>query len=106
MKAGIIFTGTGPIVVLTSFDSFNDPGFVEKLRAKGIRKFIAYDVPVELCERRYGEHFPVVLEDLRQSDDLRVLDFDGHHIYATFSFSELRDEYRHEAAATRVTHQV
>ena len=96
MKAGIVITGTGPIVVLTSFASFSDPGFVEKLRAKGIRKFLAFEVPVEACAQRYGEHYPVVLEDLRQSDDLRVLDFDGHHVYATFSFAELGQEYRHE----------
>ena len=96
MKAGIIITGTGPIVVLTSYESFTDPEFVAKLEAKGIRKFIAYEVPLELCKQRYGEHYPVVLEDLRQSDDLRVLDFDGHHVYATFSFSEYGEQYRHE----------
>ncbi len=25
MKAGIFFTGTGPILILTSYDSLNDP---------------------------------------------------------------------------------
>jgi hypothetical protein len=96
MKAGIVVTGTGPIVVLTSYDSLGEPAFREKLRAKGIRKFLAYEIPLELCEKRYGEHYPVVMEDLRQSDDLRVLDFDGHHVYATFAFSEYGEEFRHE----------
>ncbi len=62
---------------------------MEKLKAKGIKKFIGYEVPLELCQKRYGEHYPVVLNDLRQSDDLRVLDYDGHHIMLTFSFKEL-----------------
>lgn len=96
MKAGIIFTGTGPIVILTSYDSLSDQGLLEKLTAKGIRKFVAYEVPVDLCRDRYGEHFSTVLEDLRQTDDLRVLDFDGHHVYSTFSFSEYGVESRHE----------
>lgn len=99
MKAGIIVTGTGPMVVLTSFESFEDPEFSGKLAAKGVRKFIAYEIPVELCRERYGEHYAVVLEDLCQSDDLRVLDFDGHHVYATFAFEEYGPEFRQEFAA-------
>ena len=43
MKAGIFFTGSGPIVVLTSYASLTAPNFVEKLAAKGIGKFIAYE---------------------------------------------------------------
>ncbi len=35
MKAGIFFTGSGPIVVLTSYASLTAPSFVEKLAAKG-----------------------------------------------------------------------
>jgi hypothetical protein len=89
MKAGIIITGSGPILVLTSYDSFTNPKFVEKMQAKGIKKYLGYEVPLDLCQKRYGEHYPVVLNDLRQTNDLRVLDFDGHHIMLTFSFKEL-----------------
>jgi hypothetical protein len=96
MKAGIIFTGSGPVVILTSYDSFTDSGLVERLKAKGIRKFFGYEVPLELCQKRYGEHFPVVMQDLRQTDDLRVLDFDGHHVFLTFSFNEFGKEFRFE----------
>lgn len=96
MKAGIIFTGTGPLVVLTSYDSFTHPDFVEKLKAKGIKKFIGYEVPMEICKQRYGEHYRVVLQDLRQTDDLRVLDFDGHHIFLTFSFKEFGEKFQYE----------
>jgi hypothetical protein len=31
MKAGIIFTGSGPLLVLTSYDSFTNPQFVETM---------------------------------------------------------------------------
>jgi hypothetical protein len=96
MKAGLIFTGTGPLVVLTSYESFTNPNFVEKLKAKGIKKFMGYEVPMELCKQRYGEHYPVVMQDLRQTDDLRVLDFDGHHIFLTFSFSEFGEKFEYE----------
>ncbi|MBW1991852.1 MAG: hypothetical protein JRI59_07015, partial [Deltaproteobacteria bacterium] len=82
--------------ILTSYESFTDPGLVEKLKAKGIKKYLGFELPVELCKERYGQHFQVVLRDLRQSDDMRVLDFDGHHIFLTFSFSEFGQEFRYE----------
>jgi hypothetical protein len=96
MKAGIIFTGSGPLVLLTSYDSFTDANLVEKLKAKGIKKYLGFELPLELCKKRYGEHYAVVLQDLRQTDDLRVLDFDGHHIFLTFSFSEFGQDFRYE----------
>ncbi|MGD0828767.1 MAG: hypothetical protein ABSA09_11900 [Desulfobaccales bacterium] len=96
MKAGIIFTGSGPILVLTSYASFTDAKFAEKMKAKGIQKYMGYEVPLELCQKRYGEHYPVVLGDLRQTDDLRVLDYDGHHILLTFSFKELGNQFIYE----------
>ena len=46
MKAALLFTGSGPLVILTSHASFTDPALLEKLAAKGIDKFIAYEVPV------------------------------------------------------------
>ena len=89
MKAGIFFTGSGPILILTSYDSFKQPELVGKLDAKGIKKYIAREVPVDLVKQRYGQHFNVVLKDLKQSDDLRVLDIDGHNVLYSFSFKEM-----------------
>ncbi len=96
MKAGVIFTGTGPILILTSYDSFTDKKFVEKLNAKGIKKFIAHEVPVEKVQDKYGMHYTVVMGDLDESDDLRVLDYDGHHIFLTFSFKDMGEPVRYE----------
>ncbi|MCK4559290.1 MAG: hypothetical protein KAV45_05860 [Calditrichia bacterium] len=89
MKAGIFFTGSGPILILTSYDSLSETNLVEKFRAKGIKKFIAYEVPVELVKQKYGTHYDVVMNDLRQGDDLRVMDYDGHHVFYSFSLKKL-----------------
>ncbi|MBN2034135.1 MAG: hypothetical protein JW836_12725 [Deltaproteobacteria bacterium] len=89
MKAGIIFTGTGPILILTSFESFNDAKLVEKLKTKGIKKFIASELPLEKVKAKYGNQYNVVLGDLQQSDDLRVLDYNGYNVFYNFKFSEM-----------------
>jgi hypothetical protein len=97
MKAGIFFTGTGPILILTSYDSLTDLEFVKKLSSKGIKKFIAFEVSEALVKEKYGEHFHVIMGDLHQTDDLRVLDYDGHHVFNNFTFKELGDPIYHEA---------
>ncbi len=96
MKAAILFTGTGPIIVLTSYASLNAPNFVEKLAVKGIGKFIAYEVPVEAVKTKYGKHFEIIMNDLHQSDDLRVLDYDGHRVFRNFTLSQLGQPIYHE----------
>ena len=77
MKAAVIFTGSGPILVLTTYESLDDPSFIEKLAQKGIKKFIGQEVSVEMCKEKYGAKFEAVKNDVKESDDLRVLDYDG-----------------------------
>ncbi len=89
MKAYFLFTASGPLVVLTSYDSIDSPELLKRIRSKGINKFIAHEVPVKLAKERYGMHFNIVLEDLHESDDLRVLDYSGERAYRNFSFKEL-----------------
>jgi hypothetical protein len=89
MKAGIFFTGTGPIIILTSYDSLTNPQFIQKLDAKGFRKFIAYEVSEDQVKEKYGNHFNVIMGDLHQDDDLRVLDYDGHRVLNNFSLKKL-----------------
>ena len=96
MHAGIFFTGTGPILLLTTYDSMDNPRLVEKLSAKGIKKYIAYEVSEDRVKELYGTHFNVILGDLKQSDDLRVLDYDGHHVFYNFSLKELGEPVFHE----------
>lgn len=89
MKAALLFAGSGPLVILTSHASLTEPALIEKLRAKGIDKFIGYELPVDLVRERYGQHFQVVLRDLHEADDLRVLDFDGQRAFRLFHLTEL-----------------
>jgi hypothetical protein len=97
MKAGIFFTGTGPILLLTSYESLSDPNLVSKLATKGIKKYIAYEVEEDQVKKKYGQQYKAILGDLKQSDDLRVLDYDGHHVFYNFSVRELGEPVRHEA---------
>jgi len=47
MRAYILFSGTGPILLLTTYPELTDERLVEKLSQKGIVKFIAYEVSVD-----------------------------------------------------------
>jgi len=96
MKAYLVFTGSGPIIILTSHPSVSEPELLEKLAAKGIEKFIAYEIPVETARQRYGGHFDVVVRDLHESDDLRVLDYNGQRAFHTFHFDELGEPEMYE----------
>ncbi len=96
MKAGIYFSGTGPILILTSYDSLTNPLLVEKLSIKGIKKFIAYEVSEDIVKEKYGLQYNVILGDLHQTDDLRVLDYNGHHVFHNFSFKELGEPIYNE----------
>ena len=101
MNVFILFTGSGPVVILTSHAAIEDQALVEKLAAKGIDKFLAYSVPLALAKARYGMHFDVVSRDPSETDDLRVLDFDGTHAFRLFDFSEMSGPTAHEAANSR-----
>ena len=98
MKVFMLYTGSGPIVILTSHTSILDPELLGKLAAKGVTKFLASEVPVALARERYGGHFEVVSRDLFESDDLRVLDYSGERAWRLFAFDELGSEVRYEAA--------
>lgn len=96
MKAGIIFTGTGPILILTSYESLGDPKLVAKLAVKGIKKFIATELEIETVKAKYGNLFQVVMGDVHQTDDLRVLDYNGYKVFDSFSFKEMGKPIYHE----------
>jgi len=89
MRAYIVCPGTGPILILTTYPELTDQYLVAKLAHKGIVKAIAYEVPLERVRSIYGVPYEVVAEDLEYTEDLRVLDFNGHHIFSRFSFDEL-----------------
>ncbi len=96
MKAGVFFTGSGPILVLTTYYSLADDALADKLALKGIDRYIAYEVPLNLVRERYGPKFGMVMGDLKQTDDLRVLDYNGHHVLHTFKLDELGETVFHQ----------
>ncbi|MBD2750655.1 hypothetical protein IC232_28820 [Microvirga sp. BT688] len=96
MKAAMVFAGSGPIVILTSYPSLSDAGLLRGLKEHGVSKFIAYELPLETVAARYGGHFQVVLNDARDNDDLRVLDVNGDRAFRLFRFSELGPPVMHD----------
>jgi len=89
MRSFLILTGTGPLLVMTSDSCITGEALQEALRRKGIEKFIAYDVPVDRLQEYYGLPFEVIAADIERGQDLRVLDFDGPHIFDRVPFSKL-----------------
>lgn len=96
MKAILLLTASGPMAILTSYDTPAAPGLLKKLQGKGISKFIGYEIPFELARQRYGGHFTAVQQDLHESDDLRVLDYSGERVFSLFRFDELGPGIRYE----------
>ncbi|MDR3570296.1 MAG: hypothetical protein P4L43_19915 [Syntrophobacteraceae bacterium] len=96
MKAGIIITGTGPILILTSADSLDSPDFVRALRTKGIDEYIAFEIPEEAVRKRYGQHFVVTMADMKQIDILRIVDVDGQRIFRNFDLGGLSGPVLHD----------
>ena len=90
-RAYLIFTGSGPILLLSSYPKLTDERLVEKLRYKGIERFLAYEVNLEALKAHYAQSFDSAMEDLRDREDIRVIDFNGHQIMAHIAFDELGD---------------
>jgi hypothetical protein len=96
MKALLLITGSGPMVVLSSHQAPDDDVLVGKLRAKGIEKFMAYELPLDEVRAKYGGHFQTVVNDLHETDDLRVLDVNGQRVFGLFRLSDLARPFVHE----------
>ncbi|MBT8048301.1 MAG: hypothetical protein HKN57_08475 [Xanthomonadales bacterium] len=96
MRSFMLMTGSGPLIILTSHSSIENSILLEKLMAKGIEKFIAFEIPYDLAAQRYHGHFDVVANDLHETDDLRILDYNGDRAFRMFSFSELGKAHIHE----------
>ena len=94
-RAYLIFTGTGPILVLSTYPKLTDERLVTKLRYKGIDKFMAYEVDLEAVEERYPDSYGQVALNLEGAEDIRVLDFNGHQIMANFSLDALGDPIKY-----------
>ncbi|HRC85728.1 MAG TPA: hypothetical protein PK413_08980 [Thermoanaerobaculia bacterium] len=91
IRSYLIFSGSGPILALSTYPKLTDPGLVSKLRYKGIDRFIAYEVNLDAVRQSYAQSFESVAQDLGPSEDFRILDFNGHQIMANFALDKLGD---------------
>jgi hypothetical protein len=98
VRAYLVLTERGPILVLSSFADLGDPASTEMLARKGIVKFIAYNLPLRRVEECYGVTFEVIAMELANQEAVRVLDFDGRRIFASFSISRLGDPLCYETS--------
>jgi hypothetical protein len=98
IRAYLIFTGSGPILVLATYPSLTDERLVSKLRYKGIDKFLAYEVQLDAVRQRYEGSYDSVVRDLEGAgEDVRVLDFNGHQIMTNFSLQSLGEPIKYES---------
>ena len=96
MRSFVLLTETGPVLLLTRCASITEDGLVDRLNGRGIEKFIAFEVPVNKVHRLYGVPFEVVAADIDDGRDMRILDYNGPHIFSSFSFDELGAPTHHE----------
>ena len=94
-RAYLIVTGTGPILILSTYPTLTAGRLLEKLRYKGIEKFLAYEVDLAAVENRYPNSYGPTVADLGEDEDIRVLDFNGHQIMANFSLPELGEPIKY-----------
>lgn len=93
MRSFIVFTGNGPILLLTTFPDISDRRLVDRLAQMGIGRFLAYEAPLERVRQVYGVPYEVLASDLEDREDVRVLDFNGHHIFGAFSLTDLGEPF-------------
>ncbi len=93
----LLFTSRGPLLILSTHRAIDDRNLLEKLAAKGITKFMAWQLDEETVRERYGPHYFVVTRDLKDIDDFRILDHDGSRIFERFRFDELGEATMHES---------
>src|SRR5665647_1494110 len=96
MKGVLVFGGWGPLLIVRSYPTIDDPHLIAKLHTNGLYKFIDSEIPMERCRDLSGYTYRDIVEDLLTHDDMRVLDFDGHRIFLNFSLRELSDSFVYE----------
>jgi len=89
MRSFLLLTETGPVLLLTKSTTITESHLIEHLGKRGIKKFISFEVPVSKVHKLYGVPFEVVAADIDHGRDLRILDYNGPHIFSSFDFNEL-----------------
>ena len=101
MLAAMLYTEEGAIVIQTRYESLEHPRLLELLAEKGIRKFIGFQIPLELVQSRYGMHYIKEAQNRHQTDELTVIDANNRRAFYLFSFSEMSNATVYEAPELR-----
>jgi len=100
MKGILVFGASGPLMILSSYPGIDHPDLLMKLQAKGIDKFMAWEVSLDRCRDLYGYSYRNDMEDLATHNDIHVLDTDGHRIFLNFSLRDLGPGIVYEGQAS------
>jgi len=87
-EIALLLTASGPLLILTSHESLHDPKLLEELKHKGIGS----SSPSSSSVARLGNATAGISsgrDGLHETDDLRVLDFNGQRVFQLFRFDEL-----------------
>lgn len=87
MKSFLLFTSAGPVLVLSKYNSVNQPKLLDKLT--GFGKFVVHEVNLDAVRSCYAAHFEHVFEDPKEDDVMIVLDHDGQSIFTNIDLREL-----------------
>ena len=87
-KAFLLQTATGPIIVLTRYESLKEAAVVMALDRRGVKKFEAHELPLATVEAAYSAHYQHLLTDPKVNDELIVMDDDGKQVYNNITFRD------------------
>jgi hypothetical protein len=88
IKAYVLLSAGGPILVLTTYD-IKKPQLLERLAAKTVSKFIAFEVAIDAIKDNYSAHFSHTLKDPLKTGDIKILDDDGIQVFSNLKFKYL-----------------
>ena len=89
MKGILVLSGSGSLLLVSSYPTIDDPALIARLCAKGLDKFLAWEVPVDHLRDLYGSTFRGIAGQLATRGDVRVLDADGRRIFVNLSLRDL-----------------
>lgn len=90
IRAYMIFSGSGPVLVVTRLSSgMQSESAIQYFAEKGVNKYIAMEVSSDHAATYYGTRFHSNVSRLKSEEDIRVLDINGQHIFSQFAFEEM-----------------
>ncbi|QNT69360.1 hypothetical protein [Defluviicoccus vanus] len=96
-KTFLLLTARGPVVIATAHAAATDIELLGKLAIKGIDKFIAFAIPGELAQDRYGDRLNSAAASQQPENDPHIVDDDGERIYALLPFHQLGSAVVHDS---------